>query len=166
MSDNDNGDVNRKNRDCWKKYCCPGRCGFFTPLAIGCVVAFSILSFFFSLWAWQSSQYVGGQTVYVGDGIIIGPSPYASVFAAVDAPKTYRLPNNLIEYIGGVYSIDCISPLGHSIAILHGVLNTTWDGVNTVAKCNPGHYNAGFMFRVLSQSSIRIIDPDGMTFLP
>lgn len=155
--------MNKRKYDCWDEWCCPGRCGVFTPLSIGAVVAFSVLAFIFSLWAWQSSLFLSQQYVYTTSGSLT-PSRYASVLASPSIPLQMTLPNNLLEYIGGLFSVDCATSIGHKVTILAGILPTTWDGNNTVATCDPGYYNAGFLFRVISQSSVRVIDPRGISF--
>lgn len=153
----------RSSTNCWDEWCCPGRCGVFTPILVGALLAFSILAFFFSLWAWQSSLYVGSQHVYTGAVARITPDRYAHVLAAT-VPMMVVLPNNLIEYIGGIYSIDCASPLGHRIELQNGLLQTTWDGNNTVATCIAGTHNAGLLFRVFSQNGIRLLQANGIAF--
>lgn len=154
---------NMKRRNCWNEWCCPGRCGVFTPLAIGLVIAFSITSFAFALWAWNSSRFAGSQVVYYQSGII-PPTPYASVLGGA-LPMQMTFPNNLLEYIGGVYDVTCASPVGHTIILLPGILPLTWDGNHTKAVCQVGYENAGFMFRVIAHNRIRVIDPKGVSFV-
>ena len=157
------GNEYKESRSCWDEWCCPGRCGVFTPILVGALLAFSITAFFFSLWAWQASLYVGSQHVYTGPVARMTPDRYAHVLAGT-APMMFVLPNNLIEYIGGIYSIDCASALGHQIKLTNGLLPTSWDGNNTVATCIAGFSNAGLLFRVYSQSGIRLIQSNGIAF--
>jgi len=95
----------REKRDCWNEWCCPGRCGFFTPLAIGAVVAFAILSFFFALWAWQASLYVGAQHVYTMSGALAN-TPYASVLAGTTPMQMKMLLTRLGENASMVVTGD------------------------------------------------------------
>jgi len=153
----------QKHKDCWSEWCCPGRCGVFAPMAVGAIVAFSILSFFFSLWAWQSTQFAVSQHQYTMSGLIAN-SPYAAVLTGATAQEM-TLPNNLIEYIGGNFRVVCVSPIGHSVKIIPGILTTTWDGTNNIATCPVGVPNAGFDYHVISQSIVYLtnIHP-GITF--
>ncbi len=152
-----------KYKDCWSEWCCPGRCGFFTPLAVGVIVAFSILGFIFALWAWQSTQFSITQSQYTASGLIAN-APYAAVLTGASVQEMV-LPNNLIEYAGGNYRVVCVSPLGHSIKIQPGVLPTTWDGTNNVINCPPGVPLAGFDYHVISQSIIYLTNVHpGITF--
>ena len=149
----------QKYKDCWAEWCCPGRCGFFTPIAVGAILAFAILAFFFGLWAWNSSTFHQRQAQYVASGVLAN-SPWAAVLTGTTAQEM-TLPNNLIEYIYVNYRVVCVSPLGHKIKITPGVLPTTWDGVNTVANCPMGVVNAGFDFHVISQSIIYVSNVQG-----
>ena len=151
------------HKSCWEEWCCPGRCGVFTPLTIGTIVAFAIFSFIFSLWAWQGSQFQVQQHVITQNGMLQS-NRYAFVLASA-LPLDMTLPNNLIEFVGGLYSVDCATNAGHSVRITTGVLPTTWDGGNaTTATCIAGQPNAGFLFRVLSRSQIRVVDPHSVVF--
>lgn len=77
------------------------------------------------------------------------------------------LPNNLIEFVGTEYHIDCASPLGHTVTIVPGVLTTTWDGINRVMTCDAGPAGgAGVSFRVVTPSLIRIVSVRNVVFSP
>lgn len=156
------GASGKPNPDFWSEWVF-GRCGMMTPLATGTIVGFSIVAFLFSLWAWQTSQYAGQQVVYYQSAAIV-PSPFGIVLAGA-VPMTMTLPNNLLEFIGGLYSVACASPAGHVIKITPGILNTRWIANATMAMCQPGYPNAGFLFHVLSQSSVRVMASDGVTFV-
>ena len=148
-----------KYKDCWSEWCCPGRCGFFTPIAVGAILSFSVLGFVFALWAWQSTQFSVSQAQYVASGVIAN-RPYASSWAGTTA-QVMSLPNNLIEYIGANFRIICASPLAQQVKITPSILTTTWDGTNPVANCPVGVPNAGFDFHVVSQSIVYVTNVNG-----
>lgn len=152
-----------KYKDCWSEWCCPGRCGFFTPVAVGLLIAFSILGFVFALWAWQSTQFAITQHEYTASALI-AKRPYAAILTGATAQEMV-LPNNLLEYMGATYRVVCVSPTGHSVKIQLGLLTTTWDGTNNVITCPVGVPNAGFDYHVISPSIVYLTNVHpGITF--
>lgn len=152
-------------KDCCSVWCCPGRCAWFKNLFVGVVVFFAILAFVVSLWAWSQSSFSTNYKSYSSNGAI-QTWPAQHILVAT-LPLAMTLPNNLIEFVGSEYHIDCASPLPHTIRIMPGVLPTTWDGVNRVATCNampPG--GAGISFRIVAHNLVRIVSSRNVVFTP
>lgn len=136
------------------------------PIVVATVIVFSITAFGVSIFANEKANYPTTHRVYstIGGTQLMQTSPHAHLLASTTGLITISLPNNLVEYVGKLYSVDCVTPFAHVIQIQAGTLTTTWDGTNRKATCNPLVSGAGFSFRVVTQSSIRIIDPRGVTF--
>lgn len=148
------------------KGCCHLLLNKLSAPTVGLIVAFSILAFIFSLWSWQHSRMFTEQQTYrdTVPNQYLTPNRHAHVLAG-QTPTTFKLPNNLIEYIGGLYSISCASPVGHSIVIDNGLSNTAWNAAgNKVATCTQNAENAGILFRVVSQSSIHVLVSNDVVF--
>lgn len=153
----------KPSRDCWDNFFRAGRNEVFSPLFVGAVVLLAIVGVSLAGWAWWGSRFAVSWKLYTSSSQLNSGS-FAHVLAGT-TPMTMTLPNNLIEFVGGLYSVDCASPLGHSIKISSGVLATSWTSngtITTVATCQPGVVNAGFLFRVISPTSIRVIDPQNV----
>jgi hypothetical protein len=154
-----------KERDCWSVWCCPGRCDWFKKLYVGVITFFSIAAFIVALIAYFSNAFSTTQRIYTTNGVI-QTSPANHVLAA-SIPLSMTLPNNLLEFVGSRFSIDCASPLNHVVSITPGVLPTSWDGVNKVMTCNLGAVGgAGVTFRVVTPSLIRVESSKDIVFLP
>jgi hypothetical protein len=153
----------KSQKSCCAVWCCPGRCAWFKNLFVGVVVFFAIFSFVISLWAWSQSSFATSYKTYTTNGGI-NTWPAQHILAA-SIPLEMTLPNNLLEFIGAEYHIDCASPLAHSITIIPGVLSTTWDGTNRVLTCNASPAGgAGISFRVVTPTLIRIISSRNVVF--
>lgn len=148
---------------CWATWCCPGRCAWFKNLFVGVIVFLAIFSLVFAVWSWSGSRFATSYKSYASNGIIqTGPGQHILV---ASIPLTMTLPNNLIEFVGSEYHIDCASPLAHTITITAGVLPTTWDGTNRVMTCNPLPLGgAGVSFRVVTPSLVRIVASRNVVF--
>jgi hypothetical protein len=154
-----------KNQDCWSVWCCPGRCDWFKKLYVGIITFFSIAAFIIALIAYYSNAFSTTQRIYTTNAPI-QTSPANHVLAA-SIPLAMTLPNNLVEYVGAHFSIDCASPLNHVVSIQPGVLPTTWDGTNKVMTCNLGATGgAGVTFRVVTPNLIRIESSKDVVFSP
>lgn len=161
----------RPQNSCLREWCCPGRTSFFRPLVIAVIVSFSIVSLIFALWAWRATAIVTQQSVHTLQTGVLGPGTYAHVLASPTGVMDRTLPNNLIEYVGGLYSVVCATSFGHKVRITPGILPTHFpsgpDGTiqASMAVCQAGAVNAGFMFRVISGSSISIETSHNVQFL-
>jgi hypothetical protein len=152
-------------QDCWSVWCCPGRCDWFKKLFVGVITFFAIAAFIIALIAYYSNAFSTTQRVYTVNGVI-QTSPANHVLAA-SIPLAMTLPNNLIEYVGTTFRIDCASPLNHVVSITPGVLTTSWDGTNKVMTCNLGAVGgAGVTFRIITPSLIRIESSKDVVFSP
>lgn len=149
--------------DCWSVWCCPGRCAWFRSLFVGVITLFAIAAFVVALYAWSLTSFATSYRTYTSNGGI-ATSP-ANHLLASSIPLVMTLPNNLIEYVGGLYHIDCASPLAHTVTIQPGVLATTWDGTNKVMTCTLGT-PGGVTFRVVTPTLIRIVGSKSVTFSP
>ena len=99
-------------------------------------------------------QDLTSQKVYtVSDNI--ASNPLSHVFSG-PAVQTMVLPNDLRDFVGKVYNLDCDSAFAHRIEIAPGSLVTTFDGANTIATCG-GTIGAGLTIKVNSPSTMRII---------
>lgn len=148
-------------RDCWNQWCCPGRCGWFTPVFAAIVVTFSVFAFAASLIAFTSTRFASTQNVYTTSGPI-QPTSMNQVLLST-GPLAMTLPNNMIEFIGASYNFVCATP-GHTITILGGALPTTFDGVNRRATCTLA--GAGFSIQVFNSLGMRTfaVSSVGITF--
>jgi hypothetical protein len=75
-------------------------------------------------------------------------------------PVTYYMPNDLSAFVGALYSIDCLTLVGHQVIITPGPLDTNFISGNRTATCPTGGVGGrieGFSFRVVSPSRLRII---------
>jgi hypothetical protein len=159
-----NGVKRSSSKGCWSTWCCPGRCAWFTSLFAGVVVTFAILAFTFAMISWFMASFASSQTVYTQSGPI-NTSPQNAVLAGSPVPLQMTMPNNLLEYAGASYTVDCLTPGAHTITLAAGPLPTTWDGVHRVATC--GGPLTGFSFRVITSSVIRVTvnnATNGVTF--
>jgi hypothetical protein len=164
FENNNNINPNGKNkRDCCFVWCCPGRCEWFKSIFVGIVISCSIVALVLSIIAWSQTSFTTSQRAYTTNGMIT-TSPSNHVMTAT-IPLLMTLPNNLIEYMGGEYHIDCIGGVPHSVVIQPGILNTKWDGVNTIMTCNnPAPGGAGISFRVTAINGIRIVASRNVVF--
>lgn len=152
-------------KDCGSVWCCPGRCDWFKKLYVGVITFFSIAAFAIALISWSNTSFTTSYRTYTVNGVI-RTSPAQHILAGT-VVQAMTLPNNLVEYVGTEYHIDCASPLPHSVTILPGVLTTTWDGVNRVMTCNAGPVGgAGVSFRVVTPSLIRLVSARNVVFSP
>ena len=112
---------------------------------------------------YMSATFPTSQTVY-SDGAagVLAAWPQNQVLAGGTAPLAMTLPNNVIEFVGKQYTVDCATLPHHTITILGGSLTTTWDGVHKVATC--GGPFTGFSFRVINNNYIRVTASTGVTF--
>jgi hypothetical protein len=150
-------------KTCWATWCCPGRCAWFKNLFVGVITFCAIFAVVSSIWAWSQSGFATNYRTYATNGVIqTGPAQHI-LTAAI--PLTMTLPNNLLEFVGTEYHLDCASPLAHTITIMAGVLPTTWDGTNRVVTCNAMPLGgAGISFRVVTPSLIRIVSSRNVVF--
>lgn len=145
--------------DTW--FCCKGRAKCFSPFAVACVVTLSVIAISFAIVAWFDASFSLNYSTYTVSGPIAS-SP-ASHLLAGSLVMSMSLPNNLADYVGKFYHIDCASLLAHSITIAPGTLPTTWDGTHRVATCTLGA-GGGLSFRVISPGQVRIVGSTSVTF--
>lgn len=150
-------------QECCTTWCCPGRLGWFTSLFNGLLFSFAVFALAGSIVAWSSASFAFSQVVYTQTGLVMRTGPANHVLAGSTIIQL-ALPNNLVEYVGASYVIDCATAPAHTVRIMPGSLVTTWDGTNTVAHCVQG---GGFRFRVISSSFVRLESvTGGVTFSP
>ncbi len=138
-------------------------CQWFSPLIGGVVVAFAVLAFVAGMWAFYTAQFTTSFTQYTATAPM-SSTPSSHVIVA-DSAITVTLPNNLVEFVGKTYNIDCGTNFMHIWKIGAGLPQTTWDGTNTMAKCLSA--GGGMTFHVVGQNYLRIIGtPVGISFLP
>ena len=138
-------------------------CLWFSPVVAGAVVTFGVLAFVAGMWAFYTAQFTTSFTQYTATAPM-SPTPSSHVIVA-DSLVTVTLPNNLVEFVGKTYNVDCGSNFLHVWKLGPGLPQTTWDGgTSTIAKC--GGAGAGMTFHVVGQNYLRIISSTGMVFLP
>ena len=152
-----------KGESCCVAWCCPGRLGWFRPIIIAAVIAMAIFSVVTSIVAYNVAKFSTSQSVYTLTGVTLATSTANHVMAGATVMQL-NLPNNLVEYAGASYVVDCLTVPAHTLRILPGTLSTTWDGINKVAHCVQG---GGFRFRVVTSSFVRLESvTGGVTFSP
>ena len=154
-------------KGCWQLYCCPGCTKWFSPIAVAFIISFAIISFIFSVWALNKTNFSTSEALYTTSGFIANSPAAHALVSTSPTPLTMQLPNNLVEFIGGRYKIFCLTPgVMHKIKIQAGILPTTWDGVNTVATCNGVVPGTAIDFSVITTSVIQVWLSPGITFSP
>lgn len=138
-----------------KKNCLVERCAWFHPIHVAIVTALSIVSFIVVFVIWHNTTFSTTQNVYTTSGMLSNFPQNHVLSAAV--PLAMTLPNNMLEFIGAEYTIDCPTPVAHSVTIQAGTLTTTWDGVNRKVTCTGPR--VGLSFRVISSSVVRVTSP-------
>lgn len=156
-------DKTNAQNGCWSTWCCPGRCAWFKSLFVAVITLFAIAAFVIALYAWSQTSFATSYKTY-GSNTMIATWP-ANALLTATIPLAMTLPNNLVEYVGGLYHIDCASPLAHTVSIQPGVLPTTWDGVNKVFTCTLG-VPGGVSFRVVTPSLVRVVGSRNVVFSP
>jgi len=152
---------NRADKSFWN-WCCLGRCLWFHPLMVGIVFTMSVFAFVICFFAWNQGAFASTQKVYtIGGAIQTSPMNHVLGTSETTGILAMTLPNNMLEYAGAIYDIDCPTPFAHTITIQAGPLPTTWDGTRRVATCS---FGGGFQFRVISSSAIRVVSATGVTF--
>ncbi len=136
-------------------------CLWFSPVVAGAVVTFGVLAFVAGMWAFYTAQFTTTFTRYTATAPM-SSTPSSHVIVA-DSLVTVTLPNNLVEFVGKTYNVDCGSNFMHVWKLGPGLPQTTWNGADTIAKC--GGAGAGMTFHVVGQNYLRIISSTGMVFL-
>lgn len=139
-----------------------GYCSWLRPLIAAIIIALSGTALGLAIWAHSAATFPNSQKLYSASGSL--SSSYSGQVFTGNTAQTMSLPHNLIEFIGGTYNVECASPLAHVVQITPGPLGTSFDGTSTVATCNVGQPDAGFTFRVVTQSRIRIISSNQVIF--
>ncbi len=124
-------------------------------MLVGLTMFFSITAFVLMIATWWSTSFATSQSVWTVSGPLSN-FPRHHVLAGT-IPLVMTLPNNMLEYVGKEYVVDCPTLVPHEVKFLPGALVTTWDGTNTIVTCTGP--NAGFTFRVITQNVIRITSP-------
>jgi hypothetical protein len=130
---------------------------------VGVITLFAIAAFVVALYAWSQTSFATSYRTYTSNGML-ATSPANHVLVA-SIPLVMTLPNNLLEYVGGLYHVDCASPLAHTLTIQPGVLPTSWDGVNKKMTCTLG-IPGGVTFRVVTPTLIRVVGSSNVVFSP
>lgn len=138
--------------------CCP----WFQPIEVALIVGAALAAVVLAYFAWRYALFGPTQVVYTVSGRL-STSPSGQVLQGATSAIAMTLPNNLLEYIGGFYHVECTTPFAHSVSIALGSLVTTWDGSHTVATCTGGP-GSGFSYYVVNPFIIRIVSPTGITF--
>lgn len=141
--------------------CSPKCCAWFNPLVAGVIVTFGVLAFVFGIWAFYTAQFTTSFSQYSAS-VQLSPQPSSHLIVG-DSIITITLPNNLVEFVGKTYNIDCGTMFPHKIKLAAGSPQIKWDGVNTLATCAGA--GSGFTFHVVSPFYLRIIGtPVGIMF--
>jgi len=143
---------------------CSRRSNWFKGLAGAAVLILLLIlgaSFGMAIWSTSTLVTMTTQQIHFVDGEL-GAATLNHVLTGT-VPLSITLPNDLSPYMGKMYSIDCASAPAHKITIASGGLLSFWQGgAQRVATC--GGAGAGFSFRVVSPSLIRLIDPRNVVF--
>ena len=143
-----------------KSHNCCDKCYPFKALYIGVLYLIAILALVFAIWSWSNSSFVYSWIAVTASQNY--PMNYGSTLITSPTPIILTMPSILTSWVGQVYYVECLSPLTHSVRITVG--GYTWDGVNTVVTCDLGTSSAGFSFHVTSQTTIRVLNANHVTF--
>lgn len=145
--------------------CLTRRCDWFSGIfycLVGIVSLMAIVGFVLSITDYVLANHSLTQNVVTLTGVM--PSRPLNHVLTGAVPVIYYLPNDLTSFVGGLYSVDCLTAVGHSVVINPGSLDTNFgSGTARTATCT-GPAPAGFTFRVLAPSRIRVVASTGVTF--
>jgi hypothetical protein len=151
-----------------KENCCAQRSAWFYRLtgALGLVaIAFCVAGSIAAFFLLGTRGFLTLHTTYITSGNF-GTSTAAHLVVG-STPLTITLPGDLSNMIGSVYHFDCLGGGAHTFVFGSG--GASWTGVSgqKTASClsvpiTPG--GVGFSFRVLTATSVRLIDPRNVNF--
>ncbi len=135
-------------------------------IVIGLCYAIAIAALGVASFAWYKGSFATSQVVYVVNGAI-DASATSHALNRLGGSLSMTMPDNLVEYVGKLYHIDCVTSFAHTIRLFTGTLGPSWDGTSTIATCDAMTATAGFSFVVVKHAPvpfIRIISATGVTF--
>lgn len=129
---------------------------------------FVVAVFILAMVLFVRTRFHNTQSVYEGasqSGVYIGAVPANHVLRGTSVLHL-KLPGILVDYVGGLYSIDCgTGGRPHSVTFDPNGMNTSWNNLGTqrTMTCN-GTLGMGITFRVLDINLIRIVGSTGVAF--
>lgn len=146
-----------------KEHWCAGRSNFFYGI-VGAIVllavAFCVAGAITAFVLLGTRGFLTVQTTYITSGHL--STSTASHLVVGSTPLTITLPGDLSNMIGSVYHFDCLGGGAHTFVF--GTGGASWTGVSGQKTATCTAALAGFSFRVLTATMVRLIDPRNVNF--
>jgi hypothetical protein len=150
-----------QSRDCWSEWCCPSRSRWYQTFCVALILSAAFAALIVGTLAYTRASFDDTQRVYtVNDRMSTYPAHHVLTSSVI---LNLGLPNNMVEFVGGLYTVNCGTHLAHTITIDAGPLPTTWDSTNRVATCTD-MVKSSILFRVVSPSEVQVLASPGITF--
>ncbi len=83
-------------------------------LLFGITYVLLVLAVVFAFIAWNAANFPSSHAVHSSSGVL--QSGYSGhILASTGSAVSMTMPDNLIEYVGRTYNVDCLTPFAHSV---------------------------------------------------